>query len=603
MAADSTQKNVIVVKKIFHRGKYRIGLFFDYDAELVSKMNAFKEATFSRTWRCWYLPYTAKSFEAFKTLNIPYIIENTSDMRTRETAKKPDKAHIVTQKVTPESVKKKDGGNSEADIVSDVKQKPDVVLQGGRFIVTMPYVKADVDFIKKLKGAFWNVDEHKWVCKATMENAEALQEYFTAWTTEQWKKIEELVGNFPKHYRLKVLNYSDEYIAVDASNAEMMVDFIKEFPGRRYDSDKKLWVISKDAALVHRLEDRCRELGISFVNHTDVPETFTQLLVKNDWRLYQKYLLKKYPPKFQPMMNSYVDKLVLERYSKNTMGSYVNYFGSFLKYCVKNDIDFKDIELENIVDYLTILAHRNISSRTLTANYSALQFWHEKVMHLGKFRVQGLNRPRKATILPKIMSAGEVRRLFEELKNLKHKTMIYLAYANGLRNGEIIHLRRHDLNFERSELRVHQGKGAKDRVLSLGPLMIQVLKKYLEVYRPKYWLFEGQYKSNPYTGSSINAVFRRARGRAGLNSGYRLHDLWHAFATYLLAHGTDIRIIQELLGHNDIKTTLVYTHVSNAMKKNITSPLEDLGLEDTDDRNKEDKPKEGKNRDKNGDLS
>ncbi len=607
MTTDKTDMNIVVVKKIFHRGKNRIGLFFSYDKELVNRMNKFKEATYSRTWHCWYLPYTKESFEAFKALNIPYniAIENdrlgtvsynndTVDWRTRETALMPDNAPIVANEVTTNSVKKKDGGNSEADIVSDRRQKPGVVLQGGRFIVSMVYNKGDVDFIKKLKGAFWNEKERKWVCRATYQNAEALQQYFEVWTEEQWDEIVALIRKLPKFSRVKILNFDEDTIAVDLTRASEMVGFIKEIPERRYDKDRRLWIIPKDEELVHRVEDKCREQSISFVNHSDVPVTISKLLVKNDWRLYQKYLLKKYPKEYIPILNSYIDKLVLERYSKNTMDSYVNYFGAFLNYCTAKGIAFKDIEIENIIEYLTGIAYRNISSRTLTAQYSALQFWYEKVMYLGKFRVKGLNRPRKATILPKVMSAGEVRRLFSALNNLKHQTMIYLAYANGLRNGEIIHLRKHDINFERRELRVHQGKGSKDRVLTISPLMVQLLTKYIEKYRPKYWLFEGQQESSPYTGSSINAVFRRARGRAGLSSHYRLHDLRHAFATHLLERGTDIRIIQELLGHSNIKTTLVYTHVSNATKKNITSPIEDLGLEDEE---------RDKNSDKKGDLS
>lgn len=592
MIAEKTLKNLITVKKIFHRNKDRIGLFFKYDIELVNKMNKFKEAIYSRTWRCWYLPYTKESFEAFKALNIPYTIEGTLDWRTRETALHPDKASIVTKKVTTESVKKKDGGNSEADIVFKAKQKPDVVLQGDKFIVKIPYVKKDVDFLKKLKGAFWNSKAHKWVCNATIENAELLQKHFAAWTDEQWSEVSTLVKKVPKYLSLKILNYDEENIAIELKNATIMVDFVKQLTERSYDGDKKLWIVPKDVALVHQLEDKCRALGVTFVNHSNVPQTYSGLLVKNDWKLYQKYLLKKYPSAFLPILDSYIDKLVLERYSKNTMESYVNYFAAFLRYCIEKGIDFKEIKLSHIVEYLTKTAHRDISSRTLTANYSALQFWYEKVMYLGKFNVQGLNRPRKPSLLPKIMSGGEVRRLFSKLNNLKHQTMIYLAYANGLRNGEIVHLRKHDLSFEREEIRVHKGKGAKDRILPLSTLMIRVLTKYLDEYNPKYWLFEGQNKARPYTSSSIQAVYRRARERAGLNSEYRLHDLRHAFATHLLERGTDIRIIQELLGHSDIKTTLVYTHVSNATKKNIISPIEDLGIDEN-----------GKNHDKSSNLT
>jgi site-specific recombinase XerD len=156
--------------------------------------------------------------------------------------------------------------------------------------------------------------------------------------------------------------------------------------------------------------------------------------------------------------------------------------------------------------------------------------------------------------------------------------MIYLAYANGMRNAEIVQLRKHDIRFDRDEIRVHKGKGGKDRMLPMSDTIKVLLAAYIREYKPNFWLFEGQRKGFPYSGTSLDAIFRRAKNKAGLNKRYRLHDLRHSFATHLLEKGVDVRIIQELLGHKDIKTTLVYTHVSNQTKRNIISPIEDLDL-------------------------
>ena len=411
-----------------------------------------------------------------------------------------------------------------------------------------------------------------------------MQKTYSVWEAWQWEEIKLLIEKIQLFSHLTVINYKDDKVRLKIRNSDRIVSFVKSLPHRAYIADKKLWVIPKDELIIQRLKEKCKSLGVKFNNHSNVPLTYSELLVKDDWHAFQNYLVKKYPKAYAAMLNQYMDKMVQERYSKNTMANYLNYFARFLEFCSKRGVDFAAISVGDIEQFLTEIAHRNISPRTLTVYYSSVQLWHDKVAQKGKLNIMGLERPRKQSLLPKIMSSGEIVRLFSEVKNIKHKTMLYFAYAHGLRNGEIIHLRLHDINFERNEIRVHKGKGAKDRVLFLGKLMRIELKKYIEEFKPDYWLFEGQRKGYPYSSSSIDAVFRRANIRAGLNRSYRLHDLRHSYATHLLEKGTDIRIIQELLGHKDIKTTLVYTHVSNKMKKRVGSPLDDLSLRQENDK-------------------
>ena len=573
------EANTILVKKIFHRGAYRIGLFFRYNKELIEEVKKLPSVRYSRTWPCWYLPYGNASFEAFKNLGLPYIVEEASDRRTQETAKNLDNKPIAVPKAAPQPVKEKDGRNPDAGIVYSDKRKMDVVLQGGKFIITIPYDKDMVSFVKQLHGAFWNSKEKKWICNATKANAISLQKTYSVWDDSQWKEIQKLLDKIPLYAQVKVFNYDNDRVGLEIRNSDRIVNFVKSIPHRTYIADKKLWVIPKDELIMQRLAAKCKSLGVKFYNHSNVPLTYSELLVKGDWHAFQNYLVRKYPKAYATMLNQYMDKMVQERYSKNTMANYLNYFARFLEFCSKKGIDFAALGVGEIEQFLTEIAHRNISPRTLTVYYSSLQLWHDKVLQKGKLNIMGLERPRKQSLLPKILSSGEVVRLFSQVKNLKHKTMLYLAYAHGLRNGEIIHLRLHDINFDRNEIHVHKGKGAKDRVLFLADLMRSKLQEYIQEFKPDYWLFEGQRKGYPYSSSSIDTVFKRANLRAGLNSSYRLHDLRHSYATHLLEKGTDIRIIQELLGHKDIKTTLIYTHVSNKMKKKVSSPLDNLSLE------------------------
>ncbi len=148
---NSNQKaNPLLVKKIFHRRKNRIGLFFDYDIELISIIKKFSQSTYGNTRKCWYLPYTQKSYEHFKALSIPYILEKTSERRTQEAAKNLDKAPIAT-KVAPPSVKEKDGGNPEADIISTKKRTIDVLKRKRKFAIRLLSVKKENRRITKSK--------------------------------------------------------------------------------------------------------------------------------------------------------------------------------------------------------------------------------------------------------------------------------------------------------------------------------------------------------------------------------------------------------------------------------------------------------------------
>ncbi len=578
MRVGGGQQN-IRVKELFHKGERHIGLYFDYDAVIVSKIKSLKDAKYSRSNQCWYIPYNKESYEAFKALSLSFTIP---ERRTQETAQSLDKTPITTalktNVVVPPLVQEKDGGNPKANIVSGTKRTIEVVLQGRKFIVKIPYRKEDVALVKSLQGAYWNKQERCWICYANRSNASAIQKAFTAWDASQWKDIVAHIAQLPSIASLTIKHYREEYLRLEIRHSERLVSFVKHLPQRQYLKEEKCWVIPKDEALVRQLQAQCKELNIRFVNQSKVPVSYPELLVKEDWLGLRQYLLRKNPEVSPLDLGAYIDRLVQERYSQNTMRQYVNYFVRFVKDCMSKNIPLKEVTSQEVYAYLSRVSYQNISVSTLNLHFSALLFWYERVMQKGTLQKSGIQRPRKQSSLPKVMSSGEVMRLFGQIKNRKHQCMIYLAYANGLRNAEIRTLRLHDIRFERDEMRIHKGKGKKDRVLPMSPVIKEILTEYIKEYQPGYWLFEGQKKGKPYSGGSIDTIFRRARKAAGLNPAYRLHDLRHSYATHLMEKGVDMRIIQELLGHKNIQTTMIYTHVSNTVKRNIISPIEDLNL-------------------------
>lgn len=184
---------------------------------------------------------------------------------------------------------------------------------------------------------------------------------------------------------------------------------------------------------------------------------------------------------------------------------------------------------------------------------------------------------KKPSRIPVVLSVQEVERLLNSFTNLKHKAIFTLIYSAGLRIGELLNLKIRDIDSDRMQIRIHQGKGQKDRYSLLSPKVLLLLREYVSEYKPKEYLFEGQF-SGKYSASSIQTLMRKHMKICGIKKKATPHTLRHSFATHLLDNGTDTRFIQELLGHKHISTTQIYTHVSSRTLKDVQSPIENLKL-------------------------
>lgn len=184
---------------------------------------------------------------------------------------------------------------------------------------------------------------------------------------------------------------------------------------------------------------------------------------------------------------------------------------------------------------------------------------------------------KKPSTIPQVLSIEEVQRFLNSFTNVKHKSIFTLCYSAGLRLSEILNLKISDIDSERMQIRIDQAKGKKDRYSVLAPSVLQLLRDYVKEYKPKEFLFEGQ-NGGKYSASSIQNLMRRHRKLAKIKKKATPHTLRHSFATHLLDNGTDIRFIQELLGHKHISTTQMYTHVSTRELKDVKSPVENITL-------------------------
>jgi site-specific recombinase XerD len=197
------------------------------------------------------------------------------------------------------------------------------------------------------------------------------------------------------------------------------------------------------------------------------------------------------------------------------------------------------------------------------------------VLHREKVLFEEIPRPKKKSLLPKVISKKDIAKLFAHVENLKHLIMLKLCYGTGLRVSEIVNLKIIDIDSSRMMVRIESAKGKKDRYVTLPTSILEELRNYYRIYRPKIYLFEGQY-GGQYSIRSVQAVFKNAMRKAKINKSVGIHGLRHSYATHLLECGTDMLFIQKLLGHKDIKTTEIYAKVSNRQLGNVKSPLDTL---------------------------
>ena len=206
---------------------------------------------------------------------------------------------------------------------------------------------------------------------------------------------------------------------------------------------------------------------------------------------------------------------------------------------------------------------------------NALQYYFRTVLKRDSFEIK-LPRPRKEHHLPTVLTMEECFRIFSFVDNPKHKLLLLIGYGAGLRRSEIVTLKWQDILFEEHKIHIKQSKGNKDRIVMLPYSIVEVLKDYRKLYPSDDWVFTGQYKGEALSGRTVQQVMKNAVTRAGLEKKATVHTLRHSFATHLLESGTDIRYIQQLLGHSSIKTTMIYTHITPKAEKKIISPLDNL---------------------------
>ena len=257
-------------------------------------------------------------------------------------------------------------------------------------------------------------------------------------------------------------------------------------------------------------------------------------------------------------------ELEIRNFSRKTIKSYMFHVRNFLEYSCNSGLN------ENIVrKYIqNQLKTKNPSSVSL--KLSTIKFFFENILH------QNLNLPtiKKNKTLPEILTIGEMKALIDSTQNVKHKLIIKLLYGCGLRVGEITNLKEKDVNFNEGLIHIHLAKGKKDRFVKIPESIKLDLKNFVKENGSE--ILFGSNRGGKLTTKTIQLIVQNSSKKSDIKKRVYPHLLRHSFATHLLEAGTDLRIIQKLLGHSDIKTTQIYTHISQASIKNIKSPLDNI---------------------------
>lgn len=359
-------------------------------------------------------------------------------------------------------------------------------------------------------------------------------------------------------------------IQVPKSTAD--IQFLRTFKYSRWDNIEYKWIIpNRDQNLTllkNYFKDRINQI-------VEVPAIIIGKSIQE-----QAYKVIEELPELDQARQKEVEtfKLWMEhkRYSSSTIATYINAISTFLRFIMpKKTEEINNDDMILFVNQYMIPKKLSFSYQNQAVNAARLFF---KTILGTKMITEQIERPRNEHKLPNILSKEEVLMILKVSKNLKHKTMLSLIYACGLRRSELINLKPEHINSERHLLIIINGKGKKDRVIPISDKVIEMLRDYYKIYKPKVWLFEGQTAGEQYSETSLQKVLKNSLVAAKINKPVTLHWLRHSYATHLLEAGTDLRYIQELLGHKSSKTTEIYTHVTESSLLKVKSPFDDLAI-------------------------
>ncbi|MBL7744098.1 MAG: tyrosine-type recombinase/integrase, partial [Chitinophagaceae bacterium] len=387
--------------------------------------------------------------------------------------------------------------------------------------------------------------------------------------------MDTLITLQPMHHR------GQESIALRYKNDPALNRQVRMLAKARWSQTHRCWYVplSKES-----YNDICRKLKNSATIITDELRDYLEKRTKVKATTIEKTVITHSKPLPETKawrlsaenleaLKKFVEQLKLKSYSTSTITTYRNEFIQLLQ-LLKNRPAY-EVTPDELRRYMVYCYEElRLTENTLHSRINAIKFYYELVLGREKFFWE-IPRPKKQVQLPRFFNQDEIAAIIKAAGHIKHKVMLMLAYAAGLRVSEVVSIKVMDIDSKRMCILIRQAKGKKDRIVTLSPVLLVMLREYWKAGKlsKNGYLFPGQYKGEPYSSRSIQLVLAEAKKKAGVMKPGSIHALRHSFATHLLDKGTDVTMIQKLLGHNDIKTTLRYLHVTNRDMLQVMSPL------------------------------
>lgn len=448
--------------------------------------------------------------------------------------------------------------------------------RGNYWCFRMPYHADRILALKQIKGVYWNRRHQVYLAMIHPEvgrRLEALFEVKDTFTTERTR-----TPTVRDDYRIRVEPYAEDKrkVALYVQAPSGMIGCVKRMRGARYHKGLDCYLLPAVPEIKCTLEDWAALYGC--IVSWQLPDDYLKL--KNAY--YKKtdalnqaidQLKGQIRHQHAPILEPLLDYMLARNFTHNTIRTYSSSILHFLERC--DILDPAHLTKGQIIKYLGQMMARGLSSSSAHTLVNVLKFYFKHVLGRQDMDI-ALPRAKKESKLPVVLTKEECSRIFESVRNVKHRLLLLLGYGSGLRLNELVHLEWSDIQFDERMIMVRSGKGQKDRRVMLPHSLFDVLRHYQIAQGTSRYVFSGQYAGEPYSPRSVQAVMSQAVKRAGLEKRATVHTLRHSFATHLLEHGTDLRYIQTLLGHSNVKTTMIYTHVTSSKLDKLVSPLDFL---------------------------
>ncbi len=535
---------------------------FPFNQELSSIIKQISDAKWSKTLNAWHIPDVPDNYKILKSLfpSVEFKQELSAVQTTPESVQPESTITKLDSKTTNTKTWKIDFNKIYIEVI------------GRKILIRIPKNEIDIKFIRQIKFSAWDKAQLLWTVPNYAGNLELITNYFGKRIFDL-KVHTEIENNIPNATSAAKINKNEVYIYKTVSKRLRLLfgyipdlaKVIKTIPYASWDSKNKWWSVPYTEQFLEEIKHEIENLKLTFIyeEQTDITNKVARVSAFD-------------LPNYRNCPVEYNLKLVEMRYSPNTIKLYGALFEEFINHFPAHDIN--SIDETQIIKFLRFLViDRKVSTTYQNQAINAIKFYYERVLG-GQRKFYFIERPIKEKSLPTVLSTEEVISLINATQNLKHKVILITIYSAGLRIGEAINLKIKDIDSDRMQIRVEQSKGKRDRYTLLSSKNLVLLRQYFKEYRPQLYLFEGQNAGEPYSARSIQNIFQAAVKKTNIKKTVSVHTLRHSFATHLLENGTDLRYIQNLLGHSSSKTTEIYTHITTKGFDQIKSPIDKLDI-------------------------